>query len=540
MQKFFNTAGPMKEEMNYCVAPLNRWDLDEIMDFIYMQRYFILHAPRQTGKTTCILALRDKLNAEGKYFAVYINVETGQSSLHDDFNAMRKIVPKLIQKVKDMLHDDFDVEKAFNHMNLYGYEDGLQTILRYLTSIIQKPIVLFIDEIDALIGDTLISVLRQLRSGYNERPAHFPSTVVLCGLRDIKDYRIRSSKDEIISGGSCFNVKAESLRLGNFTNEDVIDLYSQHTTETGQVFAEGCIDLVMEYTDGQPWLVNALAHQVTYKMKENRDRSVVITTDLIKQAKESLILARQTHLDQLVDKLSEDRVRSVILPMILGQGAIPLPDDIEYCIDLGLIKRDKTGLEISNEIYKEIIPRELSNVAQTLLLTTFSPSWVNPDGSLNINTLLTLFKDFWNKNAGIWSKKMRDYEEAAPQLLMQAFLQRVINGGGYINREYGLERKRTDLFIEWHYTVENKLKIQNTVMELKVMSTYNSYEALKSSAIIQTTEYAKICGESQAHIIVFDNNQSQNWGTDTENEYAEQDGVALEIWKLGSKTHTGT
>jgi len=274
-------------------------------------------------------------------------------------------------------------------------------------------------------------------------------------------------------------------------------------------------------------------------MKENRDRSVVITTDLIKKAKENLILARQTHLDQLVDKLSENRVRSVILPMILGQGAIPLADDIEYCKDLGLIKIGKTGLEISNAIYNEIIPRELTNVAQTLLLTTFRPSWIAPDGSLEIRTLLTLFKDFWNKNAGIWSKKMRDYEEAAPQLLMQAFLQRVINGGGYINREYGLERKRTDLFIEWHYICRDVAsyvlhpKIQNAVMELKVISTYSSYEALKASAIIQTAEYAKICGEKQAHIIVFDNNQSQNWGADTENEYAEHDGITMEIWRLG-------
>ena len=260
MQKFFNTAGPMKVDINYCVEPLGRWDLDEIMDLIYMQRYFFLHAPRQTGKTTCLEALRDKLNAEGKYFAVYVNVETGQASLHDHDNAMKKIVPTLFKQVHDMLKDEFDFDAALDLIKKVGFENGLHFALRHLADKIKKPIVLFIDEIDALIGDTLISVLRQLRSGYNERPERFPSTVVLCGLRDIKDYRIRSSRDEIVTGGSCFNVKAESLRLGNFTREDVIDLYTQHTTETGQVFADDCIDLVMEYTDGQPWLVNALAH----------------------------------------------------------------------------------------------------------------------------------------------------------------------------------------------------------------------------------------------------------------------------------------
>jgi len=47
------------------------------------------------------------------------------------------------------------------------------------------PVVLLIDEIDALVGDTLILVLRQIRSGYDTRPSNYPSTVILCGVRDV-------------------------------------------------------------------------------------------------------------------------------------------------------------------------------------------------------------------------------------------------------------------------------------------------------------------------------------------------------------------
>ncbi|MCF8109189.1 MAG: hypothetical protein K9J81_09375 [Desulfohalobiaceae bacterium] len=58
-----------------------------------------------------------------------------------------------------------------------------------------------LDEIDSLVGDTLIAVLRQLRSGYNQRPKQFPQSVILCGVRDIRDYRIHSSRQkEIITG----------------------------------------------------------------------------------------------------------------------------------------------------------------------------------------------------------------------------------------------------------------------------------------------------------------------------------------------------
>ena len=100
-----------------------------------------------------------------------------------------------------------------------------------------RPVVLFLDEIDSLVGDTLVSVLRQLRSGYHKRPAGFPVSVVLCGVWDVRDYRIHASAEkEPITGGSCFNVKAESLRLGNFSG-------ASHLTRCGPFRPE---------EDGQP------------------------------------------------------------------------------------------------------------------------------------------------------------------------------------------------------------------------------------------------------------------------------------------------
>ena len=94
------------------------------------------------------------------------------------------------------------------------------------------PLVLLVDEIDSLVGDTLLSVLRQLRAGYEQRPDEFPQSLVLCGVRDIRDYRIRSSAGEIIAGGSPFNVAAKSLRMGDFTEAETRALVAQHTEET--------------------------------------------------------------------------------------------------------------------------------------------------------------------------------------------------------------------------------------------------------------------------------------------------------------------
>jgi len=221
---------------------------------------------------------------------------------------------------------------------------------------------LFIDEIDALVGDTLISVLRQLRSGYSERPSLFPSSIILCGVRDIRDYRIHSDKDKaVITGGSAFNIKAESLRLGNFTEEETRTLLLEHTKETGQVIEDEALNSVWSLTMGQPWLVNALAYEVCFKIEEGKIRSNPISQSLVMAAKERLIQRRETHLDQLVDKLKEERVRRVIEPILSGEGgpeAIP-EDDIWYAEDLGLITT-KGQLRISNPIYQEIIPRILT------------------------------------------------------------------------------------------------------------------------------------------------------------------------------------
>jgi len=536
--KFFNTEGPVNMEEYYKIDPLKRWDMQEVLDLIDMRKYFIIHAPRQTGKTSCLLALRDYLNAEGKYFAVYINVEPGQAARHEVRRVMKAIIVILKKKLVSLKVDEAITDKILPLFEESDGESGLGNILTYLCNHIHKPIVLMVDEIDALVGDSLVSVLRQLREGYESRPADFPSSIMLCGVRDVKDYRIQTSGKDIITGGSAFNIKAESLRLGDFTFDEVVELLTQHTTETGQRWAEGCFERVMEYSDGQPWLVNALAFQVTHKMKANRDRSIVITPEMIDIAKENLILERQTHLDQLAFHLHDIRVRGVVEAAIIGDKAKDQEDDdLRYCTDLGLIKKVNGAYKISNAIYAEVIPRELNHLYQTSFLTQFKGGWLAPDGSLNIEKLLSMYKEFWVENSHIWRKDIAGYKEAAPHLVIQAYLQRVINGGGEIRREYALDSSRFDIFITWDYKIasgnETITKTQKFIIELKTIKTGEKYETIRKQALQQTAEYAHVCGiTDNAHIIVFDRDFQESWDTQAPNERVEHDGVKLEIWKM--------
>jgi len=551
--KFFNTAGPVNQPEHYKVDPLHRWNLEEILVLIEQKKYFILHAPRQTGKTSSMLALQEYLNQESKYLAIYVNFEVGQASRNDIKSSIRAIVTELLNNVKALLKDDFDFNKALDLFNQIEAENGLNSVLSYITETVSKPLVLFIDEIDSLVGDSLISVLRQLRTGYTKRPASFPASIILCGVRDIKDYRIQTSGQDIVTGGSAFNIKTKSLRLGNFSKEDVINLYTQHTVETGQKVDESCYDLVMDYTDGQPWLVNALAQEVTYEMAENRDPSITITPQMMEIAKERLILSNEIHLNQIVNKLEKDWMTRIILPMILGDDTEQLPFDIDKCIELNLLKYQNKKFKIANPIYKEIIIRRLFDLPYDSFFSIFRPVWINTDGSINVKTLLTLFKDFWNENTELPGTDIKAYNDATPLLVAQAFLQRITdgkecrtiyhhvdtnhfkrNGIGLISREYGLSKKRTDLMLKWQYEKEGQLCIQNVVIELKIIHQKLNYQKVLNEALEQTATYAKICGVKEANILIFDRDKSQNWSADEPNEQIEYEGFTLEIWKLGN------
>ncbi|MBE2235625.1 MAG: AAA family ATPase, partial [Anaerolinea sp.] len=302
--RFFNTAGPINCQKHYCVPPLTRFNLDDILGMIDRERYFVLHAPRQVGKTTYLLALMDHLNQAGRYRALYVNVEPAQAARENVRSAMQAILAGLSSMARDYLGDTYPEQIWSDVLAEQGEYSALTEVLTRWAERSDKPLVLMIDEIDALIGDTLIAVLRQLRAGYPKRPALFPQSVILCGVRDVRDYRIHSSRtQEIITGGSAFNIKAESLRMDDFDRAEVELLFRQHSKETGQPITDEALALVWELTQGQPWLVNALGWEACFKLPAARDRRTAISAEMVQEAKEQLILRRETHLDQLVDKL---------------------------------------------------------------------------------------------------------------------------------------------------------------------------------------------------------------------------------------------
>ena len=172
----FNTAGPVRPDWHYCIPPLERFNLREVLALVRKARYFVLHAPRQTGKTSALLALRDLLNGGtvGDYRCAYVNVETAQTAREDVGAAIGAILDGMGREARHTLGDSATADLAEAMDTTIRPHSALGNFLTRWSAADPRPLVLLIDEIDALVGDSLVSVLRQLRAGYVDRPERFP------------------------------------------------------------------------------------------------------------------------------------------------------------------------------------------------------------------------------------------------------------------------------------------------------------------------------------------------------------------------------
>jgi hypothetical protein len=478
--------------------------LPQARGLIGENQYFVVHAPRQTGKTTTLMALARELTAEGRHVALHFSCEQAEVT-GDDYGAAGLSILTAIRSAAE------NERLGSELMPPSPWPDAppdslLSEGLRAWATRCPLPIVLLVDEIDALRGESLRSVLRQFRNGFSFRPREFPASVVLCGLRDVRDYKAASGGDPMRLGTSSpFNVKVASLRIEDFTEDQVAELYGQHTAGTGQEFTPEAVERAFCYTQGQPWLVNSIAREIVREM--GIPVTEPITADHVDEAKERLILARATHLDSLIARLREPRIKRVIEPLLAGtlpEIDATYDDDVSYVRDLGLIAPNRP-VRVANPIYREVIARVLGTRTEDVI--TVSPaSFLLPDGRLDLRKMLDEFRDFWITNGDILTSGAV-YHEAAPQLVMMAFLQRIVNGGGYIDREYGVGRGRIDLLIRKPYREpDGTPALQREAVELKVWAA-DQRDPL-DMGLKQLDEYLTRLGLETGVLAIFDRRPS--------------------------------
>ncbi|MEM9463229.1 MAG: AAA family ATPase [Myxococcota bacterium] len=498
MRPSFNIAGPCVPEEHYMLPPQRR--LPEVLTLIEEHRYFTMHAGRQTGKTTSLMWLEEHLNAAGNMRALWIDLQTARESPDVD-RGMQAVLAAFDDALIYQYPDTPRPSSAEIDTMLSRPKTALVTYLRQLAQLDRRPLVLLVDEADGLVGEAMVSFLTQLRHGYIGRSrAPFPASVVLVGQRQVRDYVLREEDRRAVAWlgtTSPFNITAEATTLGLFSEAEVGELLEQHTAATGQRFSPEATARIHALGEGHPWLTNALADQIV--RRDVQDREIEVTAEHVDAAKETIIQKRRSHIDSLVARLREDRVRRIMAPMLVGGRATNdvLDDDFAYVLGLGLVREQAGRYEIANPIYREVFPRALTHTQQ-LQIANDPAAYVRDDGTLDMPKLMADWQVFWRKDGHLAAEGFA-YREAGPHLMLMAFLQRIINGGGTIVREYGLGRGALDLMVEWkgqHHAIEVKLR-RDTETE--------------NEALDQLVRYLDHGGLDEGWLVMFDLRQGPRW-----------------------------
>ncbi|MFH1466594.1 MAG: AAA family ATPase [Pseudomonadota bacterium] len=500
MHRFFNTTGPCDPARHYMLPAERR--LPDLDHFVERQLYFVLHAARQTGKTTTMRAFAARLRRAG-HVALVATLETSQGD-----KDIAEAEPKWLQAIWRAAIEDLEPEaQPPQPRDVEGAASGerlAEWLRRWCRSVAPRAVMLLLDEADVVSGQPMVNLLRQLRSGFALRPDGYPSSVALVGMRDLRDYLALAKDGVPINPGSPFNIKAASLTLRNFDEDEIAELYAQHTAETGQAFSSEAIARAWWWTEGQPFLVNAIADRITTWMVPD---GAVITAAHVDRAKDELILARTTHLDNLAWRLKEPRVAPILASILLGDRSLdldPSSDDFEYCKDLGLVRAGPEGPQVANPLYREVLARALTQRRQDVLPVPWWP-WRTSQGGLDFPALIAAFLEWWRENAEILVETEQEgYREAAAHLAFMGFLQRVVNGGGAVYREYAAARGRVDLLVTWGN--------ERHVVELKrVPPRHRTLEKVRSDGINQLAGYLDTLGLREGWLLVFDQRAGRTW-----------------------------
>jgi type II secretory pathway predicted ATPase ExeA len=268
MPRWFNTAGPCDPGRHY-MLPFGR-RMPRVRGVVEQMHYFALHAPWRAGKTTSLRALAAELTEAGRYAAVWVSA--GQGHAFDDIGVAEAAILGSWAAAAEVLPSELRPPPW--PASVPG--DRVRAALAAWAAHCPRPLVVLIDDLDALRDEVLVSVLSQLRAGHPLRPERFPWSVALAGSRDLRHREVSVRGTRRLGAASPFNIQAESLMLSDFTLEEIADLYAQHTAETGQRFEPDAVARAHELTRGQPWLVNALARQAVEILRLDRREPIMV------------------------------------------------------------------------------------------------------------------------------------------------------------------------------------------------------------------------------------------------------------------------
>lgn len=488
MPRFFNTTGPCEPRRNYMLPATAR--LPAMRPFIDEELYFVLHAPRQTGKTTAMRGWAAELRAQG-LAACWVTLERAQG-----VDEVERAEPLWVEALIDAAEAlPAPLRPPAPEPSLARPPGSrLRHFLRAWAGALDVPLVLLLDEADVIGGQALVSFLRQLRDGFMDRGVgSFPTSVAL----------ISRLSPQVAYPDEDLGFVAATATLRDLTAAEVGAVVAQHSAATGQEFMPEAVAALCRLTEGHAYLINALADLCVSALATDRTRPV--RADHIAEAVTRLLQARTVHLDGLIRRLRAPRFASLVEALVVGEAEVPFDDqdvDLRVILDLGLLRAGPNGLQLSNPIYAEALGQHLSLNVEASLGPPSWP-WRSPEGRLDMPALLAAFRAWWRESADVVAGQIPNYPEAVPHLALCGFLQRVVNGGGRVHREFAAGRGAMDLLVEYGP--------DRFAIELKRVRSRDALEAVVERGVAQLARYLDTVGLNDGWLIVFDVRPDRSW-----------------------------
>jgi len=493
----FNTSGPNIPEKHYTLFR------PELMkkgaSLVHDNQYFTIWAPRQTGKSTYFLLLREALEKQG-YKVAWINFESySNAPIHSFLN-----------KFASKLYKFWDIDFT---------DTNIPDIFTEIEKITDEKFVLIIDEVEGINKAYFNDFLHEIRGVYHTRDNHALKSVILVGVSNITGI--------IQDNASPFNI-TNNLEIPFFSDEETFELLGQHETETGQLFDQKVKEKIVEITANQPGLVNGFARKLVV---EYTDKEVIKYEDYIE--------VEDWYINQSIDKNVSNIVNKAKKHRRFVEHLLFAEDKVEFEIDRpaikelhinGLIKRDENGQVIfwvpiyQKKLYKTFYPYtngEGSRIAGTML----APAYLTENGRIDFDKLIDKYKkhiqlrSFRPYREKDENGNFKSIKEAAMIYSFETFISifiQEIEGKSY--REAFVSLGNSDLIIN--------VKGIEYLIEAKKYYSPNSFKKGKK----QLAYYANRKGIEESVYIVFISNEIQMEGIEEAKETI--DGVEVKTYLI--------
>lgn len=422
--RFFNNSGPVNQVDHFCVPPMKRLDSNKVWQLILQKKYFLIRGPKQSGKTSYLLALAKLLNQKGYAKCLYINVECLRGTEEDLKESMRSLLFEISSRARDNFGDDYLEDLVTGILDKRGPFQALNELLTQWSKRSDKPIVLLVDEIDTLQGTILTSFLSQIRAGYDKRPELFPQSIIFCGTHDVIEKQ--------------FNIKDATLKISFLSRVDLNEMVAAYCSKRRVEIDPEAVERIWEYSSGQPWIVSTLCGELFHEIVPAKGLKRVSAVQ-VGEAIDNVLAKKGNHIEYLVAQLKSERVKKCLIPVLTGGALIEgvQESDLGYIEELGILHIGRV-IDVSNGLYKEFIPRAL--FGPVLFMTNFDDlEYQKPDGSIDAIRLVQRFQSFFADHIRHLIGLL-DYGDAGYSLVFQALLHKLADVNTKVIRVYGLNK----------------------------------------------------------------------------------------------------